>query len=239
MTWNVIEWPTIRNVEKGKSRSAVEEDEEDEENEEASEYMEEDLVVVRKTEYRPTLQDLPGPSTRSRTRKAASNVGTLVNAPSSVLDRSAGSFPAVPISTSASLTHGPAPSRLGASDTHFPSHQLNQAHIMYSDILEFDRQASDPTTSSLALQILRSEIRSIMVRERNQAAEIEAKVTDRRRIWKELIVKLDDDIGSLASEEVEENGGNEDYDGEQLLKDGATGNAQPETGESMGQLVIQ
>jgi hypothetical protein len=85
---------------------------------------------------------------------------------------------------------------------------------MYTDIVDFDRQASHPTTTSLlALEVLTSEIRSIMVRKSDEAEEIGAKVDERWYIWRGIVEGFSDAVESLESADGQEVAGNGDYDG--------------------------
>ena len=189
------------------------------------------------------VHNIGRPLTQSYSGNAESNVRRLTKAPQTthapfpLPGRLEGGFPVVPPLASASLTHGPALSCSTNIDMPAQPYPLIQPPIIYSDTVDFGQRALDPTISLLALDVLRAELRSVIDREQKEREEINARKEERESIWQGIIERLRVSIDSLMSQEGQETSGNGDSDRGQLIEDGATGNAQPETGELMGQQV--
>jgi hypothetical protein len=76
--------------------------------------------------------------------------------------------------------------------------------ILYTDIIAFSRHASNPSNSVIAFEVYRSEARSTMLREQNDAQAILARMNDRRLIWRELLARLNARIISEGGQALEE-----------------------------------
>ncbi|KAF9782610.1 hypothetical protein BJ322DRAFT_163498 [Thelephora terrestris] len=72
---------------------------------------------------------------------------------------------------------------------HTSSVQATPMPIYYVDIVAFDQAAANPSNSLVTLEVYRSEIRSIMLQEQNDAQAILARMNDRRLIWRGLIAR--------------------------------------------------
>jgi hypothetical protein len=74
--------------------------------------------------------------------------------------------------------------------------------IYYADIVAFDRAAASPSNSLMALEVYRSEMRSIMLREQNDARAILARMNDRRLIWRGVLARLNASILSQGGQSL-------------------------------------
>jgi hypothetical protein len=105
---------------------------------------------------------------------------------------------------------------------------------VYTDICDFDRQASDPTASLLALKVLRSEIRAILFQEDNEAEEIAMKLDERLYIFRGIRERLTEALESLEVSDGREHLSSGNHAGGEPVEEGVIGNVKPEMGEPMG-----
>jgi hypothetical protein len=156
------------------------------------------------------MGDTTGPSTRSTTKKSASTVGTSANTSTTVVGSTTTPFQSTSGSTALPTTFTsasripPLPARPGETCGHPNTVQATPLQIFYTDIIALDRKASDPSNSVIASKIYRSEIRSIMLREKNDAQAILEKMNDRRVIWSGLLAKLNASIVSVGGQALQE-----------------------------------
>jgi hypothetical protein len=99
--------------------------------------------------------------------------------------------------------------------------------IFYSNVVAFDKKASDPAQTVVALEVLRSEICGIMLRERNEANAVLAKTNDRRLIWNGVLQRLDERIAGVSGLQVvessDEGGVSGDVSNDEQTEDGSAG----------------
>jgi hypothetical protein len=197
MDWGIKRWPTITLWKKPQSFAPLYRSWKKAEGVEAGQSMlqpESQLVREAAGEHHPRLmlQDPKKSSILGGSSLAASDVGTsrtsaAPNPALTDLGIQTATKPTVPVLPEASTTID------GQVSTPTPT----QIAIRYEDMLAFATRVSRSQDSLVGLEVLRSELRYIMMRERSEAEAIIAKANDRRAIWDRVLDRVDDTIVSM------------------------------------------
>jgi hypothetical protein len=207
MKWGIENWPTIR------ARKRVKANPDMDPSQEKPETVGDDMNLLQREDQlgekvakdeapRTVLQDPPGPSAQSQTKIATSSVGTYGTTP---VTATTPTVPATPATDSTTKVPGPALPAPPAATGGQP-HTTTSAFIIvgYTNIVVFDQHVLDAKNSLVGLEVLRSELCSIMMRERNDAEAIIARMNDRRLIWKGLLARLNNAIVSASCQRLVE-----------------------------------
>jgi hypothetical protein len=224
MTWGVEKWPGVRLVKKGKGQPGVER------NQKSSEPVTKDVGMPQTEEVvgkqlakekppRCIRQDHWGASILSRAKNVASTVGIsgkppiTITSPSVMAVEPTKGTLAIPTTTTTTTTDLSLPplAQFAETDGHTPTINATPTMIPFTNIVAFTQQASDPTNSLVALEVFRSELRSIILREQNDVEAIKNKMKDRRLIWKGLLARLNNTIVSAGGQVLAEPSNDEEW----------------------------
>lgn len=191
-SFGISKWPTVKRwVEPVVSRPNAE-------NLQETETVDDKMMVENEVVREPTVREIrlalrnpPSTSTRAQTTSTVTNTPAattpvLTTGPTHAIQ-------AVPMAAT------PLPSMMVAGSTRRA--QAKQITIWYTDLINFDAEASNPNLSLADVQYLRSEARAAMLREKNDADQVVAKMEDRRVIWEGIVERLSQRIEVRLSDE--------------------------------------
>jgi hypothetical protein len=207
MDWGIKKWPTITPWKKPKSFAFIYRSWKRLEaagDDESSPQVEDQQSgqVAGQQAPRLMLRDPKKPSKPRRSKRAVSHVGTFQtpSAPTATLTDPATHPPTTP----ARLPNPPLPA--ASTIGHEQVSVITSTPIVmgYTDMLAFGRNMSQVEGSLVGMEVLRTELRFIMMRERSDAEAVIEKMKDRRLIWERLLDRVDDTIGSKREQSSNE-----------------------------------